>query len=106
MWETLEHSCSIEIPHRGAAHHVKSERAENAEIDGRIGLLHEAILLCARPDAVPQSERPYEALHEEFPGERQYDDVESDKGKIAGAFGIMDSCIRAIASVVRNKWVI
>lgn len=49
--EALEHAARVEIPHRAPAHDVQAKGPENAEIDGRVELLHEAALLATALDA-------------------------------------------------------
>ena len=42
MGESFEHGRRVEIPERPLFHHIQTEWPEDAEVHGRVGLLHEA----------------------------------------------------------------
>lgn len=54
--EVLVHAGGVEVPDGGAAHDVHAGRAQDAEVKGRVGLLHEARLLALGADVVVAGE--------------------------------------------------
>ena len=108
MWKSLKHACSIEIPDWGSTHHVSAEWTKDGEVCRRVDLLHEAVLLRSRADAVPFRQRSVELLHEEF----------GDKGKVQGTFAIIggridkgeaEPCVGLgdmLAGMVWYEWII
>lgn len=89
MREPLEHAHRVEVPHRRARHNVHPKRAKDGKVHGGIGLLHEAVLLCARPNSEVDRQGPDEALHEQLTREGQHDNVEGHKGKVSPTFAIV-----------------
>lgn len=47
----LVHAARVKVPHGRARHYVQAQRSREGEVDGRVGLFHEAQLLAARGDA-------------------------------------------------------
>ncbi|KAB8360713.1 hypothetical protein FH972_024449 [Carpinus fangiana] len=92
--EAQEHGVGVEIPHWATIHDVKTVRTQDAKVDCRVELLHEARLLCARLDAEVDGERLDETLHEELAREGE-DDGDED----GGVEGILSSGV----DVVRGK---
>ena len=87
--EPFEHASRIEVPYRCARHHVHAQWAEDAEVEGCVVLLHESVLLVAGSDAVAESQRADEALHQELAREGKHNDVEGDEGEIEAAFAVV-----------------
>ena len=83
------HAGSVEIPDGGSVHDIQAIGTKGTEIDGGIHLLHEAVLLRAGAKFEPARKRPEDALHGEFAGEGEDDDVESHETKVFGAFAIV-----------------
>lgn len=92
--ERLVHACGTEIPDRRMIHDVQTIWARDTKVDGRVGLFQEAILLCAPGDFEPPGDGSQDPLHDEFPSEREDDDVEGDECKVLGTFTIVEGSIR------------
>lgn len=87
--EGLVHAARVEVPDGGARHDEDASRAEEEEVDGRVGLLHEARLLVA-PEAGGARPRPQHLLHDELAREGEHDGVEGHKGHVPGALAVVD----------------
>lgn len=95
VWEALVHAGGVEVPDRGAAHDIHAKGAEDAEVDGRVQLLHEARLLgLAQTSAT--GKRLEHLLHDEFTGEREHDGVEGDESDIPFALAVLDRHARIV----------
>lgn len=88
--EILKHGSRVEVPHRGAAHDVQTERTVNAKVESGIKLLHKSRLLCPTLNAQANGQWSNHALHEELAGEAEYNGVEGHKGEIGLALGILN----------------
>lgn len=87
--EVLVHAAGVEVPDGGAAHDPHADRTEDGEVDGRVGLLHEAGLLVLT-EASAAGQGAEDLLHDELAGEGEDDGVEGDEGDIPGALAILD----------------
>jgi len=56
--EVLVHGARVEVPHGGAAHDVHARGAQEAKVERRVHLLHEAGLLAARSQPSPAGQGP------------------------------------------------
>ena len=90
----LVHAGGVEIPDWGAVHDIQAIGAKDTEIQGGVGLLHEAIFFRAGAEFEPAGEGPEDALHGEFAGEGEDNDVEGDESKVFKAFAIVNRCFR------------
>jgi hypothetical protein len=88
--EALVHGARVEVPQRRAAHHPQPPRARDAEVDGRVHLLHEPRLLGPALEPAAPRQRPEEALHDELAREREHDDVEGHEGNVPPALAVLD----------------
>ena len=104
--ERLVHAGSVEVPHRRAAHDVQTERAEDAEVDGRVHLLHEAALPRPRSKATLPRHRPQQPLHEKFAGEGEHDHVKGEECKVGLALAIVGRRMSIITSPGRDQRVV
>jgi hypothetical protein len=84
----LVHARGVEVPYRRPAHDPQPKWSVHAKVQCRVKLLHEPTLFRARFDAITEGDWTNEALHEKLAGEAQHDDVETNKGKVAGAFAV------------------
>ncbi|KAL8371345.1 hypothetical protein RB595_001256 [Gaeumannomyces hyphopodioides] len=87
--EVLVHAAGVEVPDRGAAHDVHAGGPEDAKVDGRVGLLHEAGLFAPRAHAGVAGKGPQQLLHDELAGEGQDDGVEGDEGDVPAALAVL-----------------
>ena len=62
-------------------------------------MLHEPILLGSGADAVGDGQRADQALHQEFSGEGEDNDVEGDKGEVVDALPVVGGRVRIMAGV-------
>lgn len=84
----LVEAASVEVPDRGAAHDVHAKGAEDAKVDGRVHLLHEAgVLAAAEPQAA--GEGPQHLLHDELAGEGKNDSIEGDEGDVPRSLAVV-----------------
>jgi hypothetical protein len=92
--EPLVHAGHVEVPHGRARHDVDARGPQDAEVDGRVGLLHEAGLLdlCAHPG--PFREGPEELLHDELAREGEHHGVEGHEGDVPGALAVLGRGVR------------
>lgn len=93
------HAGSVEVPDRSPAHHVHAGRAQDAEVDGRVHLLHEAGLLTSRPQAGVYGKRPEELLHDELAGKGEDDNVEGHESEIPRPLAILNGSGRVGAGL-------
>lgn len=93
MREVLVHAAGVVKPHGGPGHDVEASRAEDAKVEGRVHLLHEAGLLGTGVQAGDAGQRPEDLLHEELAGEGEDDGVEDDKGNIPDALAVLDGAV-------------
>ena len=91
----LVHAGSVEVPNGRSAHHVEASGAENAEINGRVGLLHEASLLRLW-ELIGTSQGAKKLLHDELAREGQDDSVEQDESNVPQALAVENGCVRVI----------
>ena len=106
MRKRLVHAGGVEVPHRRAAHDVQTEGAEDAEVDGRVHLLHEAALPRPRSKATFPRHRPQQPLHKKFAGEGEHDHIKGDKRKVGLALAIVSRRMSIIASPGRDQRVV
>lgn len=85
----LVHAGRVEVPHGAAAHDVDAHRPHAAEVERRVHLLGEALLLAAALDAVDAAQRDQHLLHHQLARERQHDGVERHKGHVPEALAIV-----------------
>ena len=85
--EILVHPPRVVVPNRRPAHHEHARGAENAKVQGRVHLLHEARLLPS-VQAGALGEALEELLHEEFAGEGEDDRVEGDERQVPVTFAV------------------
>lgn len=86
----LVHARGVKIPNWGAVHDIQTIRAKGTEIEGGVHLFHEAILFRAGAELEPSGKGPEDALHGEFAGKGEDNNVESDKSEVFTAFAIVD----------------
>src|ERR1700759_5014834 len=100
MGKCLIHGSSVKIPNRGSAHDIQSKRTKYSKVHGSVCLFHKTGLFAAGPDAAVDCKRTKETLHEELAGKGENNCIKSHKGKVLGAFAILNrSCwIRAFIS--------
>ena len=87
--EGLVHARRAKVPHGAPAHDVDARRAHEAEVDGRVHLLGEALQLASALDAVAAAERDEQLLHEELAREGQDDGVKGHEGEVPEALAIV-----------------
>ena len=91
MRKPFEHARRVEIPHRRPGHHVEPQWTKDSEIDCRVGLFHEAVLLCPTAYVPVSCQWAEVALHNEFAGEGQNDNVETHEGEIQRTLAVIGS---------------
>ena len=89
VWIVFEERCGVEIPDRSARHDIEPEWPHDGEVYGRVGLLHEAILLCSGTDIEPDGNWTEQPLRKKFSGKRENDDVKGNESKILRAFAVV-----------------
>jgi len=104
MWKIGKHALGVEVPNWRARHHVESHGSKNAEVNGGVGLFHITVLHIAGFHSAGDCPSAQEALHDEFAGEGQHDDVESHEEEVASAFAIVCWTIGVCARVGRDEW--
>ena len=104
--ERLVHASGVEVPHGRAAHNIQTEGAEDAEVDGRVRLLHEATLSRPRSKATLPRHRPQQPQHEKFADEGQHDHIKGDERKVGLALAMIGRHIGIIAGPGRDQRVV
>ena len=106
VWERLVHAHRVKVPDGRVVHHVQAIGAKNAEVDGAICLLKEAVLFRARGDLAEAGDGAEGALHDEFAGEGEDDDVEGHEGEIFASFAIVGGSVEVCADSSGDQWII
>jgi hypothetical protein len=78
-----------EVPHGRLRHDVHADGAHDAEVQRRVGLLHEAGLLAAAADAGGTGPRAEDLLHDEFAREGEDDGVEGEEGDVPFSLSVL-----------------
>ena len=86
--KVLVHAVGVEVPDRGALHHVHAEWTEEREVDCGVDLLHESCLLALIETGLA-SQWSEDLLHDELASERQHNGVEGDERNIPGTLAIV-----------------
>lgn len=85
----LVHAGRVKVPHGATAHDVDACRPHAAEVERRVHLLGEALLLAAALDAVDAAQRDEHLLHHQLARKRQHDGVKGHKGHIPEALAVV-----------------
>lgn len=85
----LVHAGRVKVPHGAAAHDVDARRAHAAEVERRVHLLGEALLLAAVLDAVEAAQRDQHLLHHQLARKRQHNRVKGHKGHVPEALAVV-----------------
>lgn len=104
--ETFVHADGVEVPHGSAGHDPDTERTIDGKVQGRVRLFHEAGLLVPVPDPEMYGDGANEALHAEFSGETQDDNVKCHESKVSSTFAIVPRSIEVFADVGGDEGII
>ena len=89
VWEVLVHASRVEIPDGGAGHDEYSCRAENAEVERCVQLLHEAGLLASGAETRASGQRPEHLLHNKLTCKREDDGIKCDESNVPAALAVL-----------------
>lgn len=91
--EVLVHARRVKVPHGSAAHNVHAPGPNKAKVDGRVHLLHEAVLLALGLEACEARQGTQQLLHDELAGKGQDNGIKGHKGKVPWALAILRRCV-------------